>query len=159
MKNSGSYLLYQDLSELPIYNWYNFAKTMDGIWLRKGGSGIPPLSEVEACYLRLQQQYIDTFGVDANTSVLMALIKRKIVLTADLIEGNNFAKNQIKIVEQEMSRLIPTGTDNGTLEASMVAISKFMGYRVDPKEVSVIEFHEIINLMDKHNGRKTDTEK
>jgi len=160
MKNLKTYQLYQTLTEIPIYNWYNFAKSFDGIWFVKSGDGLPTVEEVEECYLKLQQEYIDTFGVDANTQMLMTYIKRKITLRADIINGNKFAKNQLKVAEAEMMAYIPTGVDSGgTLEGSMVAVSKFMGYRVDPKQTTVVEFHEMINLMQQYNGRETNKKK
>lgn len=158
---------YNDIHEMPIYNWFMIGKNGDYNYLLKDFGKVHNKdnhSLFEAQQMLLTQQYLDLYGVADEAKMLMIYYKRKIDLTCDyIITGKKILKAQIMVVQSHIDKLIPKEFENKeSLERVLVALSKFMGYGVKGKETSVVEYKEMINLLEEHNkanknGTKTDT--
>lgn len=154
---------FESLSELPIWNWWQLSKTGDLSFLHKEGLFFE--EKAFDLYFRLQQEYLDLFGVESESIYLMSLLKRSIQLKCQYMQtGDRSLKNFIDITQTEIDALLKTNTtENTTIESSLVALGQFMGYRIEAKKVSVVEFKEMIKLAERHannskNGTNTDKE-
>lgn len=147
-------LMYNDIHDMPIYNWYMFSNRSDYNFLLKEYDQLcneSNFQEFEKRSNELTQQYLDLFGADGDTEMLLTYLKTEIRLSADLLlTGNVFLKNQIKIVQQQIKDLIPTET-KASLESNLVRISKYVGYAVRSKETSVVEYRETMNMIEEDN--------
>ena len=137
-------LTYNILEELPIYNWFKCNETNDYKWLLRVYDK-EYKEDLQPLYDTLHQEYLDLFGAGTEREKLMSLLRKLIKHKADLLLGKRHVINYIKVIEHQLS-----------IQKICAIMSKYQGYKIDPKETNVVEFHEIINLMDKENGNETD---
>ena len=155
-------MMYSDIHTMPIFNWFMLSKNNDFNYLLKQYDDVcneENISVFEERSNELTQQYLDLFGADGDTEMLMVHLKAKIRLSCDLLlTGNIFIKNQIKIVQDQIDSLIPEESKS-TLESNLVRISKYVGYAVKSKETSVVEYKETMLMIDEDtkNAKKWQT--
>lgn len=144
---------YETLNDLPIHNWYQISKTGDLKYIHI--SGLYSRLEAFEIYEKLKQDYLDLFGVDGDSVMIMALLKNLIRLKSQyLTTGQKHLLNFIEMSQGELDSLINGDESTSqTLEAVLVGMSQFMGYRIDGKTTSVVEFREIINLAERQNEK------
>jgi hypothetical protein len=143
---------YSDISTVPIYNWWYYGQRGDASLLLKVPSKDPvPDYLAKDVYYKLQDQLNDLYGAPTSSKVLFALLKRRTILNAEYIEtGQKHLKNLIEIASIDINFHMPKDEDNKqTLESILAPLSKFMGYRIDPKICTVTEFKENINYLEK----------
>ena len=150
---------YTELDEISIYNWRKISETSELRWLVKSGELLSTnYEQAILIYNKLQQDYITLFGTNNDTDYLMILIKRKIVLTADLIiTGERALKNQINILQAEIDFLTSQFEKNGSisLDEQLISMGKFLGYGLKSKETTVTEFKATINLIEQWQKSKS----
>lgn len=147
---------YKNLEELPIYNWHNLPEYGDYNLLVSNGAKLyseERHKEFEDKYLELTQEYIDRYGVQQDTDMLFSYLKRKVNLQCELIlTGRKAIKNEIKILEVEILALTPKETKEGSsLHSSLAGLSKFIGFKIDGKKTSVVEYKSYFQLLEDHN--------
>ena len=147
---------FENLEEMPIFNWYNLPEWGDYNLLLKKGKNLHNKSnhkQFEDVYLKLMQEYIDRYGVQNDTDMLFSYLRRKTDLTCQLILGGRKSlQNEIKLLEVEILALTPKETkDGGTLYDSLAGLSKFMGFDIKAKKTSVVKYKSYFQLLENHN--------
>jgi len=145
---------YKSIDDISIYNWW---EVLDGNseYVRK----LKLLSVVtynERIKENLQQNYFDVFGVseefnklfDNEVEILELEIERGIT-------GNKFLGTQINILKTRVINATKEKRNNNLYEVKSY-IDKYLGTRLDVKEISVMEFYSYLELMKKENGKQQD---
>ena len=147
-------LVYNELKDLPVLNWFECNKTGDFKHLLKVYDN-DFKGDLEPLFEKLHQDYLDLFGAGDEREKVMQLIKQLIKHKADYLLGKKYVINYIKSIEYQLSQLNNQQQPTKTIFYLCAELSKAQGYRIDPKTTNVIEFHEIINLIEAQNGTKT----
>ena len=146
---------FKSLEELPIYNWDKCVRTGELKYLL-----VDPNAKCDvdllALFNKLHQEYLDIFGATEETERYLSLLKQKIHHIEQIILGVKFHKNYLKIVEFEIEAIEKKKGDSQDLYDIIAILAKFMGFQLDVKKVTVIEYYKYISLLEKHNqnGRK-----
>lgn len=146
---------YKSLEELPIYNWDKCVRTGELKYLL-----LEPNLKCDVDLLELfkkfHQDYLDIFGANEESERYLSLLKQKIHHIEQIILGVKFHKNYLKIVDFEIEAIEKKKGDTQDLFDICAILSKFMGFQLDVKKVTVIDYYKYINLLEKHNtnGRK-----
>jgi hypothetical protein len=143
-------LNYESLSELPIYNWWHCINKSDVRYLLKVYD-VNFKGNLDDLFLKFHQEYLDIFGAGDETEHLLSLYKKKIDYMYNIMMGQRWYKNHIKTIDGEIEMFNRGKGSTQTLEQICVILSKHQGYRVDPKITTVIEFGEIIKLLQNGN--------
>jgi len=155
---------YTSLEELPMWNWWQWKKEKD-ISYFKIDPNQPTTEDLLALVVKLEQEYLDTFGADDQTDKLMELLKRKVLHQCAFLQGKKYVINYIKAIDFQIEMM---GKSQDGVKAQSLAeissiLSKYMGYRVDPKIESVVEFMAKLEMLENENkklekhGSKTNT--
>ena len=142
---------YSDITTVPIYNWWYYGVRQDAsLLLRTPHKEVPPDYMAKDAYVLLQNQLNELYGVPTKSKLLLALLKRRINLNADyILTGRKHYLNLVEALDSQINFHMPKQTDNDqTLESILSPLSKFMGYRLDPKIVTVTEFKENIKYLE-----------
>lgn len=137
---------YKSIEELPVYNWFKIQETNDlrHILKKYGEVSKKELFELEKAITSLTDQYIDTFGISYEFRQQLEL-KRDIrvmeidfFLTQDKFKLTfiNHKKAQLKVLVTRINK-----AETGNVK---VYVSKYMGFQVDYKKMSVREFYETL---------------
>ena len=140
---------WDSIDEMPIHNWNMILQTGDLKYLFKT-EGIVG-SKANELWLRLQQDYINEFGLDDTYMQLLRLQKKLTLLNLDyVITKDRFLFNLITMAEKDIESLaIKEGMKFIQL---LNHVEKYMGYRIDPKDTSVKRWYSALKNMSENNG-------
>ena len=151
----GSKFLYNNLNELPQWNWIQATEKHDYRALAR----IDLFSD--SIYLlhldKLNSEFIDTFGISDNYKRYLNLLIELECLKIDyFIDEERSILTFIKLKEIEIEKL---QSEFKTAESKIdvnVYVTKFMQTYIDRKKVSVIEYYSMIKAMEKEykNGKQ-----
>lgn len=146
-------MTYNSIDELPVWKWYKCNLTEDYKFLlrvydKDYKDDLKPLFDA------FHQEYLDLFGAGEEREKLMELVKRLIKYKSAYLLGEKHMTNHIKITEYQLAQLGQNKQQKTqTIEKLCALVSKSQGYRVDPRTTTVVEFHEILNIIE--DGNKT----
>lgn len=143
---------YNSIEEIPIFNWW---KISDGEtnYIQKFIKEIVPLEIKVKRIEKLQQEYFDTFGVSDEFANFFESKKELLDMECELhITGDKFLRTKINLLKKKLKSEndYQRKGNNYTVKAYL---DKYMGVRLDPKEVSVKEYYTYLDLMKKEHGK------
>lgn len=140
---------WDDIEEMPIFNYHKVSTTGELKYMAKGEGAIDQRKALDA-YDNVRQQYYDAYGMDYSLIDYYNNLKRVTELKAKLVEtGERFLINEIRIKEREIEEFEnQKGVSHSQIYAS---ISKYMGYRFDPKKESVVSYKEALNMIERES--------
>jgi hypothetical protein len=146
---------YKSLDELPIYNWDKCVRSGELKYLLLDPNLKCDVDLLEL-FKKFHQDYLDIFGANEESERYLSLLKQKIHHIEQIILGVKFHKNYLKIVDFEIEAIEKKKGDSQDLFDICAILSKFMGFQLDVKKVTVIDYYKYIKLLEKHNtnGRK-----
>lgn len=129
---------YNSIEFMPIWNWNEILKTGDLKHLFINGKG--RVSEkIGNIWDSIQDEYIDTFGLEDNFKKQLRLLVKKTKLNYEfIITGDKFINTKLMILEADIKAL-ESGKGTSFYELKD-HIEKYKGFRIDPKTTTVIEW-------------------
>ena len=101
---------------------------------------------------KIYDNYIDEFGLNKLHLRLLKVAKEKALLELEyVLTGDNFKLTEIKLEEQRLKEMIDNNKQGMTTEQSLVYMSKWLGYHLNSKKITVREYFDIINEYGKQN--------
>lgn len=147
LKNNLDY--YDTIQELPLINWWKFNESKDYKYFLKEYSDVSAtkLLELETIYTKLMDEYTSEFGI--NEHLLLVLEKQIDIakLKADFMLGEAANITLIEVAEIELTALVRGVNGMGFHEVKAI-LEKQMGFRIDPKVTTVMEYYSYIKLID-----------
>ena len=134
---------YESIEDMPLYNW-NKCMSGDYYYVRVDEKQLD-LPSCEKAFKKLYDSYFEIFGIDKKYKEQIEVIKKIALLQCDyLITRDEFKITQIE-VENAKLELVKTGSSsNVTLQTTLIYLSKWIGYRLDWKQVTVYEYYTLL---------------
>jgi hypothetical protein len=116
--------------------------------------GADPNEDDLKAWEKLHDQYIEKYGLSKLYKKLLSLMKEKALLECTfVITRDRFKLTQIELKEVELKSAIANNSNGMTIEEALVYLSKWIGYRLNPKEISVVEYFNILAQYGKANKK------
>ena len=142
---------YKSISELPLYNWVKISAG-ELKFLQKNIEENCSQEELQNAYEILFDDYLIKRGLSKSYKRLLDLMKKKTLLECEyIITGERFKLTEIELTEQMLRSEIGKDTVDISIEKSLVFLSKWIGYRLDWKVVTVSEYYIILEEYGKAN--------
>lgn len=139
---------YIDIDSLPIFNWQRIMKgeiEYSRIDISKGNEK-EDIKNVDL----IKDDYYKAFGLGSEYLRLIELQKELAENQINwIISNDEFIRNAINRLELEIKELLERPEEKGNMGESIVSLSKWVGYRIDVKKVSVREFYNMVNMYKK----------
>jgi hypothetical protein len=134
---------YESIEDMPLYNW-NKCMSGDYYYVRVDEKQLD-LPSCEKAFKKLYDSYFEIFGIDKKYKEQIEVIKKIALLQCDyLITRDEFKITQIE-VENAKLEMVKTGiSSNVTLQTTLIYLSKWIGYRLDWKQVTVYEYYTLL---------------
>jgi hypothetical protein len=130
---------------MPIWNWYEILKTGDLKHLFISGKGRVN-EKIGVLWDQLQDEYIYLFGLDEKFTKRIKLLKKKAILNYEyILTKDRFINTKLAILEADLEQL-NSGEAIGFYSLKD-HLEKYKGFRIDPKEFTVIEWHTALKNM------------
>ncbi len=102
----------------------------------------------------LYNQYLSRYGLGKMYKRLLSIMKEKADLEIKyVLTRERFKLTQIELKEAELKQIIDTNNTGLTVDQALIHLSKWIGYRLDPREITVIEYFTILNEYGKANQK------
>lgn len=135
---------YNSIHNLPILNYWRIT---EGGKLEDNG-----VKSVED-WANIEREYFNEIGFGDRYFNILRLRVQLAQMKARFYAGADPSlKTLIKVKEMELGKYKTGGGNGGDLVTICASLSKFMGFRINPKEVTVAEFYGYLKLA--NNGAK-----
>lgn len=139
------------LDTIPLYNW---EKCQEGElhYINKDHKS----SESDAeNWVNLYNQYIEKYGLGDQLDRYLSQKVHLAKLRLQYITTNNvFLLNNIEVAQIELEQLDPRKHDGMSTTQVLIHLSKWLGYHVNPKVITIVEFKEMLNAYVGSNKEK-----
>jgi len=150
-------MIYTSIEDMPIYNWFKCIDTKDYSYCSSERKNITEdvLKECEIAFNTCYAEFIYTFGISPELAEIIRIKNKILILKIDIaLTGDKSLENFIEIEEIQLNkRLEVKQTKTNTYK---VAIEKYLGFRLNEKEVTVKEYYEYLQAIKENHGRATD---
>lgn len=142
---------WNDIEELPIWNYHKVIDTQDLTFLHDG-KGEYKEEEAKEVWDNIRQQMIDRYGIDFELEQYYENMRALLRLKSEmLITGERFLINEIRIREAQMKEFESAGGVRNTKIYQQ--LSKYLGYRFDPRKETVVTYRETLLMIEEENNR------
>lgn len=119
-------------------------------YVRKEGKGSKVQDQL--AWEKLYDQYLGEFGLSERYKKYLLLKQKKALLQAEyVITKEKFKLTEIEMQSTKIANLETYFGDGQKIEVILMWLSKFMGYKIDPKETSVKEYFYLLEEYGKAN--------
>lgn len=148
--------LYDNIENFPIYNWFKCIELKDYTYCltNRIECNTEQLNKCKESFGAMYSQYLDAFGISDSLNEIINLQNQILVLKIDkALTGDKFFETLIELKEIELKDRL--NVKQTKTVSDKVAIEKYLGFRINEKEISVKEYYEYINALKLDNGRAT----
>jgi len=132
-----------------MFNWISIFEENDLTYLSKSGK---LYDDSKLVYKDMTRQLIDVTGVSKNyENILNNQLKIELLTTQQLLAGGISKQTFIDILKHKTEEL--EGRHNkADLYHTVMSIEQNMGFRLNPRELTVFEFYKYIDFLSTKNG-------
>lgn len=140
------------VDEIPLYNWF---KCVDGqVEYVVIAGKVSKIGQMEA-WTRVYDSYLKEFGLNKTYKRYLLLLKKKALLEAEyVITGDRFKLTKIEVEERKLKNMLETQDEGITSDQALIYMSKWLGYRINPKEITAKEYFVILKEYGKANKKE-----
>ena len=131
---------YDSINNLPMYNFDVINNTGDFSYLLIEKVNI----NLENVWAKIYNEYIEEFGIPENYKTYIFLQIEALNIYQKAYSENK--KHLLTLAEVKDKESITYLSENVKLSETSAILSKYMGYRINPAEISVKEFMSYIKL-------------
>ena len=134
---------YLNIEDMPLYNWHKCING-DYYYVRKDEKQ-NDLPECEIAFKKVYESYMNIFGIDKNYKQQIEVVKKIALLQCEyLITKDEFKLTQIEVENAKLEMTKTNDSSNVTLQTTLIYLSKWVGYRLDWRQVSVYEYYTLL---------------
>jgi len=141
---------WQSLDEMPLYNWI---KCTDGDlqYIRQSGHELPANQVDENAWFKVYNEYIDIFGLSALYKKTLEAMRRKALLELDFVlTREKFKLTEIALQEAKLKTMLNNNGSSMTIDESLIHLSRWLGYHVNSKKITVLEYFNLLKQYGKN---------
>lgn len=144
---------YSSIDDMPMYNWNEVHKTGDLSFMLIDKSKTKGINYEKLAHLwrDIYEQYIAKFGFDNK---YLKILEKQLYIAELRIEkavtGNQTINTFIEIEKQLLAKLMETTTKGADFYESKALLEKKLGFAIDIRKCTVIEFYSYIKAVEKY---------
>lgn len=145
-------ILWTRIDEMPAWNWHMIIEESDLKYLFKSKSVNIRSDILNAVWENLQQQYMNEFGTDNSLINRIKTMRKLIGLNLKFCEtGDRSLLNLIKVEEARLAA--SSNVQKMKFYKVLDVVSSHKGFRINPKEFTVIEWYYALKNMASQHGK------
>lgn len=139
---------------MPLYNWVKVTEEGELKYVCKDINKAIP-QQCDEAWTMVYDDYIKRYGLSKLYKRLLEVKRRKAVLECEyVITKDRFKLTLIEIEEQNIEQMLNNKGEGVSINKALVYLSKWVGYRLDPREVTTLEYFNIMDLYGKENKQQ-----
>jgi len=142
---------YDSIKDIILENWWQVQTGK--IEYTRRNINIGTEREDEDAYERINDSYLEEFGMDKTQLEIIELQRRIAILQCDfVIEEKRYIINEIKRLQKEILELL-TNTNGQDRDGLVIHLEKWLGFRINEKEITAHKFYKIVREFEKEQER------
>lgn len=142
---------YTDIDTMPIFNWRKINETNDLRFLLVKWKNIlkKDKKRMANVFYKMRDEFIDAFPNEDLVKVYELKFKIEVLRITMALDGNRFHNNFIRMHQAEIDDINKkySYSDRQTFAEIKVYVEKFMGFRLNEKEVTVTEYYNYLKAL------------
>jgi hypothetical protein len=140
---------YKGINDMPLFNWIECHNGKIE-FTRKTDAGTPE-KDIEA-WQSIYDDYIRTFGLTDVQKKLFDAMKKRAILELDyVITGDRFKLTEIEIAIARIDSMLSNKGSGITIEQALIHVSKWLGQWINPRNITVKEYFNLLEQYGKAN--------
>lgn len=142
---------YKSIEDISLYNW---VKVNEGHlnYLQHNLDEGSDDEELNRAWDILFDNYLDERGLSKTYHKMLLIMKKKALHQCDyIITKDQFKLTEISIEEEKLRQLMQKDNVDISVQKTLIMLSKWIGYRLDWKVISLKEYYIIIEEYGKAN--------
>lgn len=132
---------------MPLENWIRITEDNEYQYVCKDPENISGVN-LEEAWCKVNDEYIEKYGLGDIHMRMLKKMKERALLQLDYVKSRDrFKLTEIMLAEADLKSMMSNRGESIGIREALVHLSKYMGYRLNPKEITVSEF---FNIRDKH---------
>lgn len=151
--------VFRDIDEMPIYNWNKIHETGNLEYLLKDGCKADKYEKMALLrrWKKMYEQFVSRFGFSDEFLSILELEKNIALLKIEKAErGDENIQTFIEIdeikLQKKKAELSNVKSDFFDIKAG---VESSLGFHIDPKKCTVVEFYSYIKALKKKNVKNT----
>lgn len=139
---------YTKIEDFPAYNWFKCIENKEYKYtlIDVNKYTDKQKNKCEDAFNTLYCEFIDIFGISRELGDIVSIQKQILVLEIDIALGKKSAKTFLNIKKLELDEKL--NIEKPKTGSHKIAIEKYLGFRLNLKEVSVLEYYNYLNALD-----------
>ncbi len=140
-------MYYTTIEDLPVYNWNKIIEEQKYNYILLNPS--EKKFDVNKCknqFALLYEEFIDVFGINEQLRGIIELQNEITIYKIDIALGEKSLEALLKLTETKLKKKLEKKESKGNL--TKVYIEKFLGFRLNEKEVTVYEYYNYIKALE-----------
>jgi len=140
---------------MPLYNWIE-CNNGNIQYVRIDVNKEDKTNEEDSIiWGKLYDEYIHKFGLSDMYLRLLKVMQKKALLELNYVTTKEkFKLTEIEIEEVKLKGMLTNNGNGLTINESLIHLSKWIGYHLNPKRITVIEYFNILKEYGKENKQK-----
>jgi hypothetical protein len=140
---------------MPLFNWIQCNDGNFQFVRVEANTDQEPTQKDGENWIKIYDQYLKKYGLGKMYERLLKVMKKKALLECDfVITGEKFKLTQIEVEEANLKSMLANAGNGMTIEQSLVHLSRWLGYQLNTKKITVAEYFNILNQYGKENTKK-----
>lgn len=146
--------VWKSIDEMPLYNWIKCTEDDDIRYVCKDINDSNDVDLVGSWSL-VYDDYINRFGLSKLYRRLLEVMRTKALLECDyVITKEAFNLTLIKMEEEKLKQMLANKGEGATINSVLVYLSKWLGYHLNVREITALEYFEMMKQYGKENKQK-----
>lgn len=137
------------IDELPLYNWIKCTNG-DKTFVRREKNGTEEADLI--VWEMIYNQYLKQYGLNKTYKRYMDQLKKLAFAELDfIITGNNFKLTIAEMEKQRLEGMLNNANYGISIEQTLIHLSKWIGYLIKTKEITVLEYFNLLHEYERSN--------
>ena len=139
---------------MPLYNWIKCTEGEDLRYVCKDLKYADKV-DLDAAWEVIFDDYINRFGLGKLYKRMLGAMRDKAIKECDyVITGDKFQITLANMEAAKLKQMLANKGEGVSINTVLVYLSKWIGYRINPREVTALEYFEMMKLYGKENKQK-----
>ena len=146
-------IYWESIDDFPLYNWIKCNENL--IQYTRKDLNLGSDEDDQEAWMNIWDQYLKKYGLAKLHKRLLNAMKQKAILECEyVITKDRFKLNLIEIEAQRLKDMMANAGIGMTIEESLIHLSRWAGFRMNAKEISVVEYFNMMKQYGKENSKK-----
>lgn len=140
---------------MPLYNWIKVTEDNDLKYVYKDIDTRLNEGILEQAWELIFDDYLKRYGLSKMYKRLLEVKKRKALLECEyVITRDKFNLTLIEMEERNLEQMLNNKGEGVSINTALVYLGKWVGYRLNPKELTTLEYFTLMDLYGKENSKE-----